>query len=84
MNSGFRVSLIKKITYLLLLGTFFFLMSLDNPQVLRLSRTSIVMLVTYAISTFAAVYIFGGFDTGKRKLRDVTNSLLLVHFMAVK
>ena len=82
MNSGFRVSLIKKITYLLLLGTFFFMMSLDNPQVLRLSRTSIVMLVTYAISTFAGVYIFGGFDTGKRKLRDVTNSLLLVHFMA--
>lgn len=73
--------ILKRGIYILLIATFFVLMALDNPQVLRISRTSIVMLVTYVISSFAARYIFGGFDLGKRKVRDITNSLLLSQFM---
>ena len=76
-----RLSIVIVIIYIVLIGTFWGLMALDNPQVLRLSRTSIVMLVTYVISAFAARYVFGGFDVGKRKVRDITNSLLLSQFM---
>ena len=76
-----RLSIVIATIYIVLIGTFWGLMALDNPQVLRLSRTSIVMLVTYVISAFAARYVFGGFDVGKRKVRDITNSLLLSQFM---
>ena len=73
--------MIKYVIYLLLMCTFWVFMGLDNPQVFKLNRTSIVMIVTYVISSFASRYVFGGFDIGKRKVRDVTNSLLLSQFM---
>ena len=76
-----RLSIVIIFIYLVLIGTFWALMALDNPQVIRLSRTSIVMLVTYVISSFTARYVFGGFDVGKRKVRDIMNSLLLSQFM---
>ena len=79
-NSVF-IELITKGIYLLLLVTFWGLMAIDNPQILRLNRTSIAMLVTYMISALAAGYVFGGFDPGKRKVRDITNSLLLSQLM---
>ena len=79
--NAFVLAIIQKGIYIVLISTFFILMALDNPQVLRLSRTSIVMFVTYIVSSFAARYIFGGFDVGKRKVRDITNSLLLSQFM---
>ena len=50
MSKGFTIGLIKKTVYFVLFVTFFGAMALDNPQVLRLSRTSIVMFVTYVIS----------------------------------
>ena len=75
------LSIITKGIFIVLMVTFWMLMALDNPQVIRLSRTSIVMFVTYIISAFASRYVFGGFDIGKRKVRDITNSLLLSQFM---
>ncbi|MCR5323407.1 MAG: exopolysaccharide biosynthesis polyprenyl glycosylphosphotransferase [Lachnospiraceae bacterium] len=75
------IELITKGIYILLFVTFWGLMAIDNPQIMRPSRTSIAMLVTYMISALAAGYIFGGFDPGKRKVRDITNSLLLSQFM---
>ena len=77
----FFLELIRKGIYVLLLVTFWTLMAIDNPQIMRPSRTSAAMLVTYLVSAFAAVQIFGGFDIGKRKVRDITNSLLLSQFM---
>ncbi len=67
--------------YLFLLITFWFFMGLDNPQIFKLNRTSVVTLATYVISSFASRYVFGGFDVGRRKVRDITNSLLLSQFM---
>ena len=76
-----NIELIRKGIYLLLFVTLWGLLSIDNPQLVRLSRTSVVVLVTYVISAFMAGYVFGGFDLGRRKLRDITNSLLLAQFM---
>ena len=80
-NNSITLTIIKIIVYLLLMATFWLMMGWDNPQLFRLNRTVIVMFVTYIISSFAARYVFGGFDVGKRKVRDITNSLLLSQFM---
>ena len=80
-NSYILLDILRTVISVLLLVTFWGLMAIDNPQLLRLNRTTVVMLVTYIVTTFAAEYIFGGYDFGRKKVRDIMVSLIMAQFM---
>ena len=56
---------------------FFYLMGIDNFQVRNLSRTLVVMVITYVMLTYFLAKIYGGYDIGIRKPRMIFLSLEL-------
>ena len=68
---------IKIVMYGLALATFFVLFSFDNPEILDLSRTAAVTLSTYVIMLYLLSNIYGGFEIGIKRRREVAVSLIL-------
>lgn len=71
------ITLIKIVMYGAALATFFLLFSIDNPEIISLSRTAAVTLSTYVFMLFLLTNIYGGFDVGVRKRREIVISLVL-------
>lgn len=69
--------LIKITMYGLSLITFFGLFSIDNPEIVDISRTAAVTLSTYVIMLILLSNIYGGFEVGFRRRREVVISLFL-------
>ncbi|MCR4655873.1 MAG: exopolysaccharide biosynthesis polyprenyl glycosylphosphotransferase [Lachnospiraceae bacterium] len=63
--------------YALNMAVFFLLFSIDNPEIIELSRTAAVTLSTYVIFLFLLSCIYGGFETGKKKEKENIFSLSL-------
>ena len=63
--------------YVLLLVTLFLLLGINNPQILRLSRTTAIMLFTFVVSQYLLMQIYGKFDIGVRKSKPIIISVLL-------
>ena len=71
------LTLIAFVMYALNMAIFFLLFSIDNPEIISLSRTAAVTLSTYVIFLFLLSAIYGSFDAGKRKEKETAFSLAL-------
>jgi len=71
------VFLLKTILYLGVFGTFYGILSIENWQLLVLSRTSAVVLVSYVAGGYMFLKIYGGYDIGKRKSKPIIISISL-------
>lgn len=71
------ILLLKLLLYTLIIGIFFCLFAIENWQILRLSRTAGVTLVTFVVVGLAMMAAYGGYDIGKRKSKPIIYSLSL-------
>ena len=69
------IFLIKMVLYLALLGSFFFIMGIEDWQLLRPSRTAAITLVTFCLSGLGLTAAYGTFDIGQRKSKPIIASL---------
>ncbi len=65
------------IMYVAALAAFFLLFAIDNPEIITLSRTAAITLSTYVIILFLLTCIYGKYDVGIRKSRQIIFSLAL-------
>lgn len=72
---------LKSAMYLFVCVAFFLSMSIDSPQILHLSRTLGVTLVTYFGFGAVLVSIYGGYNVGGQKPRPVIVSILIAVWM---
>ncbi len=67
----------KFIMYAAAFATFFLMFSIDNREIIELSRTAAVTLSTYVIILVLLSGTYGSFDIGKKKDKDIVFSLML-------
>lgn len=67
----------KFVMYAASFATFFLMFSIDNPEIIELSRTAAVTLSTYSIILVLLSSTYGSFDIGKKKDKDIIFSLML-------
>ena len=63
--------------YILLMGTFMFIMSRENRALGVLSRTMGITFSTYCIVGLLFLSIYGKYDVGRRKSKPIIYSLSL-------
>ena len=61
------VSLMKLLLFMALMGICFGLLSLHNPQIIKMSRTAAVTGLTFVVCGLFMTHIYGTYDIGKRK-----------------
>ena len=76
------VLLMRLVVWALCGAAFFLLMSLGNPYLLVLNRTSVIVALTYTIAYILMKNVYGGFDIGTRKSRSIIFSMALVVFFS--
>ena len=67
----------KLILYAMLMGSFFLILSIHNPQMLVPSRTAAVTAVTFVVGGLLLTNIYGRYDIGRRKSKPIIYSLTL-------
>ncbi|WP_461810494.1 sugar transferase [Faecalimonas sp.] len=72
--------LVKGILYLSLLGAFVFILSKDNPSLIRLSRTMGITITTFIVVGVLFLKIYGMYDVGRRKSKPIIYSIALATF----
>lgn len=72
------IFLLKTVMYLLLFWAFYRIYAIDNWQLLKLSRTSVVTIAAFAAMSYMFSNIYGRYDIGKRKSRPIVYSLVLM------
>lgn len=75
------VLLFKLILYFVIFWIFYRLYAIQNWQLLTVSRTAAVTTLSYVISGYLFVKIYGGYDIGKRKSKPIIISLSLASVM---
>lgn len=76
-SSGILALLLKIALYVMLFCAFFGLMAVENPQILRLSRTMGITMSTFVLVGFMLTNIFGGYAIGKQKSKPIIYALTL-------
>lgn len=71
------IFLVKASLVLLLFLTFYGMFSVIAPQLLLPTRTMVITVMTLVVTGFLFLRIYGGFDLGGRKSRDLIISLAL-------
>lgn len=61
--------------YVIALAAFFFLFAIDNPEIIKLSRTAAVTLSTFLMMLFLLTFMYGRYDVGRRKWGQVALSV---------
>ena len=69
--------LVKILLYVAMMLVFLFVMSMDNPTLLILCRTSGITVSTFAIVGLLFVTIYGKYDVGRRKSKPIIYSMFL-------
>ena len=67
--------LYETVLYAACFATFFLLFSIDNPEIIHMSRTAAVTLSTYCIMLILLTAIYGRFDVGHKKAKNVIFSI---------
>ena len=70
------------ISYLALMGVFFWIFSYAYPELLQLTREAAVALVTYILTALFMLNAYGGMDVGEKRTRQIVYSLILVVLFA--
>lgn len=68
---------LKFVMYAAAFATFFLMFSIDNREIIELSRTAAVTLSTYAIILVLLSGTYGSFEIGKKKDKDIIFSLTI-------
>ena len=68
---------LKFLMYAASFATFFLLFSIDNREIIVLSRTAAVTMSTYAIILILLSGTYGSYDIGKKKDKDILLSLTI-------
>ncbi|MDO5573168.1 MAG: sugar transferase [bacterium] len=71
------ILLFEFVMYAAALATFFLMFAIDNPEIATLSRTAAITLSTYVIILFLLTCIYGKYDVGIRKSKQIIFSLAL-------
>lgn len=69
--------IVEFVLYAACLATFFLLFSINNFEIINLSRTAAVTLSTYGIMMVLLTVIYGKFDIGVRKGKQISFSIVL-------
>lgn len=69
------VFLMEMIMYAAHLSAFFLMFSIDNPEIIVLSRTAAVTLSTFAIMLVLLTFMYGRYDVGRRRWGQVALSV---------
>lgn len=69
------------IMYAACFATFFLMFAIDNPEIIHMSRTAAVTLSTYVIILVLLTSIYGKYDVGKRKSRNVIFSITITSIL---
>lgn len=67
------------IMYAACFATFFLAFSINNTEIINLSRTAAVTLSTYWIMLALLTVIYGHYDIGRRKAKQICFTLFLAH-----
>lgn len=78
---GTTLSLIKILLFLALFSIFFGLFSIDNPQIVAITRTAAITMSTFVILGISMTAVYGGFAIGKKKSKDIISSLGIATFI---
>lgn len=70
------------LSYLALMGVFFWIFSYAYPTLLQLTREAAVALVTYVLTGLFMLNAYGGMDLGQKRTRQIVYSMILVIFFA--
>ncbi len=71
------IFLLKAALFASVFAIFFLLFSIDNPQILRPSRTAGVTMVTFVILEMSLMSVYGGYAIGKQKSKPIVHNLML-------
>lgn len=66
---------LKTCLYAVLFFSFFGIMGMDNPQLLRPSRTAAITMLTFVVSGLGMTAAYGRYDIGKRKSKPIISSI---------
>lgn len=69
------VFMIEIVLYAAALATFFLMFSIDNPEIIVLSRTAAVTLSTFVIMLVLLTFMYGKYDIGHRRWAQVALSV---------
>lgn len=69
--------LFEAILYIACFAAFFLLFSIDNPEIIHMSRTAAVTLSTYVIMLVLLSVIYGTYEVGHKKAKQVTFSIAI-------
>lgn len=69
--SAVLLMLLRATAYLIHLVVFVLLLSISNPQILRVSRTTAITLTSFTVLFAVFVRIYGGFRIGEQKSRPI-------------
>ncbi len=69
------VFLIEVVLYAVCLATFFLMFSIDNPEIIVMSRTAAVTLSTFVIMLVLLTFMYGKYDVGRRRWGQVALSV---------
>lgn len=75
------IFIIKVAMYVCLFFLFFGWFSLDNPQIVKQSRTAAITMTTFAILLVSMMRVYGGFAVGKKKSREIIAPLCIAVFI---
>ena len=67
--------------YILLGFVFFYCLSLNNPYLIKISRTLATTLLTFTAMTVAMHAVYGGYDVGHKKNKPVISALISAVFI---
>jgi exopolysaccharide biosynthesis polyprenyl glycosylphosphotransferase len=85
-DSGFKaffyVGCVKLAAHILALAAFFLMLGINNPQIIRPSRTALITLSMFVIGFFLFIKVYGGFDIGKRKSKPIIYSFSIAAILA--
>ena len=69
------VFLLKACLYVALFMCFFVVLGIEHPQLLRLSRTAAITMLTFSVAGLAMTAAYGKYDIGKRKSKPIICSI---------
>lgn len=76
------VLVLELLMYFALAAVLFAMLSINNPQVLRISRTSAIMLVMFFFSCYMLARVYGKYDIDVRKSKPIIISIVLSVLLA--
>lgn len=73
--------LLRLLVYIALPASFFLWLSIKNPQLLNVNRTSVVTFFLFIVLMLLFLRIYGGYDIGKKKNKPILYNMSIATFL---